>query len=227
MINLQPMMDYLMELQKHNHKEWFQSHKQERLEAVAIFESFLQECILSIQTFDEMIPDLEPKNLTFKLIRDTRFSCDKTPYLPAFRAHIGPKGKLPIPVGYYIHIQPDGNSFIGGGLFADMFKDATEMMRFHLQDNGKQFYDIVHDQDFVQSFTLLGTKLKNVPKNYDGNHPYAEYLKYKSWFIEKHFDDALILDERFAHEVVTLCRMMKPFNDYLNQAFMNFKMPER
>lgn len=53
-------------------------------------------------------------DLTFKLVRDTRFSRDKSPYNPAFRAHISSMGKLPIPVGYFIMIKPGNQSFLGG-----------------------------------------------------------------------------------------------------------------
>lgn len=69
-----------------------------------------------------------PKELTFKLARDTCFSHDKSPYNPVFRAHIGAMGKLPVPVGYYLMIKPGDASFLGGGFFTDMLKDATAKM---------------------------------------------------------------------------------------------------
>ena len=101
------MMEYLRQLQKNNQRDWFQSHKELRKEAEAEFEELLQELMERIACFDSSINGFAPKELTFKQVRDTRFSKDKTPYLPAFRAHISAKGKLPIPVGYYIHLMPD------------------------------------------------------------------------------------------------------------------------
>ena len=79
------MMEYLQELQKNNNREWFQNHKELRKAAEAEFEELLQELMERIACFDPSIIGFSPKELTFKQVRDTRFSKDKTPYLPAFR----------------------------------------------------------------------------------------------------------------------------------------------
>lgn len=228
MIDMKKIMDFLQDLQQHNNREWFHEHKQERLEATNEFHNLIRELLLEIQAFDDQIPMLEPKDLTFKMVRDTRFSNDKSPYNPSFRAHIAPQGKLPIPVGYFINLQPNGNSILGGGLFADMFKDATEMIRAEIDRNGKAFDALLHREDFQTYFTLLGAKLKNVPRNYDKDHPYGEYLKYKSWFVEYHYDEAELIDEQaFLAKTITVGKSMKEFNAFLNKALINFKMPQR
>lgn len=225
---MQVILDYLKELEKHNDREWYHAHKEEYKEANARFETLVQELILQIRKFDDSIQFREAKELTFKLMRDTRFSHDKSPYNPAFRAHIGPEGKLPVPVGYYLMIKPGGQSFLGGGLFADMFKDATSMIRNYISVNGKEWEEIVHDPEFQKEFTVQGTVLKNVPAGYDKEHPQAEFLKFKSWYLEYPIQDDLIADgERFLIEAVRLFRLMKPFNDFLNRALADFQMPAR
>ena len=183
-MNTQRMIDYLSELQMNNNREWYHANKEAYKEANAAFEAFLQELILEIGKFDSSILHNSPKDLTFKLVRDTRFSHDKSPYNPAFRAHISAKGKLPVPVGYYVMIKPGGESFLGGGLFADMFKDATRMVRDYLVRNGEEWERILHEPEFEAIFTVQGSALKNVPAGYDKEHPQAEYLKYKSWYLE-------------------------------------------
>ena len=114
------------------------------------------------------------------MVRDTRFSHDKSPYNPAFRAHISSMGKLPIPVGYYLMIKPGGQSFLGGGLFADMFKDATRMVRDYISAHGAEWETIITALSFQKHFTVGGTALKNVPAGYEKEHPQAKYLKFKS-----------------------------------------------
>ncbi|HHV08977.1 MAG TPA: DUF2461 domain-containing protein [Clostridiales bacterium] len=97
-------------------------------------------------------------------------------YNPAFRAHISSKGKLPIPVGYYIKIQPGNRSFLGGGLFADMFKDATDMIRDSIAMHGDEWSKIINEKSFSETFiSVKGECLKNVPRGYDPLHPQAEY----------------------------------------------------
>ncbi len=227
-MNTQLILDYLTALSEHNEREWYHAHKAEYKEANAEFESLLQELILRIGTFDSSILCNQPKDLTFKLVRDTRFSHDKSPYNPAFRAHISSKGKLPVPVGYYLMIKPGGQSFLGGGLFADMFKDATAMVRDHIAANGSEWEMLLGDPDFKKYFTVQGPSLKKVPAGYDKDHPQAEFLKYKSWYLEYPVTDAEFRDGvAFLDHAVNIYQIMKPFNDYLNRALQNFRMPER
>ncbi|WP_330686153.1 DUF2461 family protein [uncultured Acetatifactor sp.] len=58
-------------------------------------------------------------------------------------------------------------------------------------------------------------------------HPQAEYLKYKSWYLEYPLQDAELRDgEALLAKAAELFRTMKPFNDYLNRALAGFRMPE-
>jgi uncharacterized protein (TIGR02453 family) len=227
-MDTQMILRYLTDLSAHNDREWYHAHKTEYQQANAQFEALVQELILRISEFDSSVLGHAPKELTFKLVRDTRFSHDKSPYNPAFRAHISSMGKLPIPVGYYLMIKPGGQSFLGGGLFADIFKDATRMVRDHISTHGAQWEEIIAAPAFQAHFTVGGTKLKKVPAEYDPDHPQAEYLKHKSWYLEYPIADAeLSGGAAFLSKAAELFRLMKPFNDYLNAALASFKMPER
>lgn len=222
------ILSYLSDLSKNNNREWYHAHKDEFKGANAQFESLLQELIYKIGEFDSSILHCQPKELTFKIVRDTRFSHDKTPYLPAFRAHIGPKGKLPVPVGYYLMIMPGDHSFLGGGLFAGMFKDATAMVRNYISENPKEWGKVLHSDAFEPYFTVQGDSLKNVPSGYDKEHPHAEYLKYKSWYVEYPFKDTDLLDtDCFIRHATEIFQRMKPFHDFLNKALAGFEMPKR
>ena len=162
-MNTQVILDYLSSLSVNNNREQYHANKDDYKKATAEFEKLLQALILEIGKFD---------------------SRDKSPYNPAFRAHISSKGKLPVPVGYYLMIKPGGQSFLGGGLFADMFKDATRMVRDYIARHGEEWEMIIHEPDFETHFTVQGTALKNVPAGYEKEHPQADYLKFKSWYLE-------------------------------------------
>ena len=226
-MDIKSIINYLFALQENNNREWYHANKEEFKKANAEFENLLQALILEIGKFDSSVLLNNPKDLTFKIVRDTRFSHDKSPYNPAFRAHISSKGKLPVPVGYYLMIKPDNQSFLGGGLFADMFKEATAMVRDYIAGNGKEWEEIIHEPEFEKYFTVRGTALKNVPAGYGKEHPQAEYLKFKSWYLEYPVKDEELSNEGFLAEAAEIFRVMKPFNDYLNRALADFKMPER
>ena len=227
-MNTQLIMDYLSALSMNNNREWYHANKDDFQRANAEFEKLLQTLILEIGKFDSSVLHNNPKDLTFKIVRDTRFSHDKSPYHPAFRAHISSKGKLPVPVGYYLMIKPGNQSFLGGGLFADMFKDATTMVRDSIAQNGDEWEKIIHEPEFEKYFTVQGTALKNVPAGYEKEHPQADYLKYKSWYLEYPLSDEEVADaEIFLTKAAELFRIMKPFNDFLNKALADFQMPTR
>ncbi len=222
------ILSYLSGLAANNNREWYHAHKAEYQEANGQFEALIQDLIFKIGETDGSILHNAPKDLTFKLVRDTRFSHDKSPYNPAFRAHIAAKGKLPVPVGYYLMIKPGNQSFLGGGLFADMFKDATAMVREYIYHHAEEFLRVIGEPGFAGQFEVRGTSLKTVPKEYPADCAVAQYLKYKSWFIEFPVGDDLLQDlPAFAELASERFLQMKPFNDFLNRALDGFTMPAR
>lgn len=224
---MEKILRYLAELEMNNNREWFAATKKERAEANIQFEEFIQSLITKIGEKDESIVHNYARELTFKMVRDTRFSADKSPYNPSMRAHIASKGKLPIPVGYYVMIKPGNRSFLGGGLFADMFNNATTMIRDYIAEHGDELIRIVESEGFKRYFTVKGIALKNVPKGYDPNSPYAEWLKYKCIYLEYPIKDEDILKPNFIATATEIFLAMKPFNDFINNALKEFKMPER
>lgn len=227
-MDMRCILDYLSALSVNNSREWYHANKDDFKKANAEFEAVLGALIFEIGKFDADVLHNEPKDLTFKIVRDTRFSHDKSPYNPAFRAHISSRGKLPVPVGYYVMIKPGNCSFLGGGLFADMFKDATAMVREYISCNGDEWENIIREPDFARRFCVQGAALKNVPAGFEKEHPQAEFLKYKSWYLEYPVQDEKLADaKQFVVQAAETFRIMKPFNDFLNKALADFKMPER
>jgi len=221
------MLEYLSALESNNNREWYHANKEAFQKANAEFVQLIEKLIIAIGQFDNTIMYHIPKELIFRLARDTRFSNDKTPYNPSFRACIAPAGKQPIPVGYYISIAPNNRSFLGGGLHEPTFKDATAKIRDYIVEHGNEFEDIIGNEDFSAYFSVKGEALKNVPRGYDEMHPQAEYLKFKSWYLQFPLSDSSILNESFALEAVRIFRAMKPFNDYLNAALKSIQIPKR
>lgn len=221
------IMDFLNALRANNSLEWMHAHKDRQRRAAAEFEALVQRLAGELALHDPAVAGLEAKNLIFRLNRDTRFSQDKSPYKAAFRAHIGPAGRAPIPVGYYLHLEP-GNLFLGGGLYASMFPGATARIRDALAETGAEFLDIVQEPFFKEHFELVGERLKKVPQGYDAALPQSEYIKYKSWALEYHLPDEAAADtDAFVQQAADAFLRMRPFNEYLNRALDGYKMPER
>ncbi|MFA9466295.1 MAG: DUF2461 domain-containing protein [Velocimicrobium sp.] len=150
-MNIKIILNFLSELENHNERVWYHTNKEQYKKANQEFEDLIQSLIVEIGKTDSNILQNVPKNLTFKLVRDTRFSADKSPYNPVFRAHISSMGKLPIPVGYFIAIRPNGRSFLGGGLFTGIFKNATKMIRDSIVENSEEWERIITNPTFCKS----------------------------------------------------------------------------
>ena len=226
-MDIQGALSYLSDLEQHNDRAWFHDTKTRRDEAQQAFEALISDLIERVGVFDPSVRGNDPKSLTFKFPRDTRFSHDKSPYNPSLRAHIGPAGKLPIPVGYYLMIQPDGRSFLGGGLFASMFKDATARVRRAIAEQGSEWETLIDDLAKAGRFTVEGETLKRVPQGFDPLHPQAAWLKHKSWYIEYHVSDEKVTAPEFADIAAATFEHMQPLNTFLNQALAGFEMPSR
>jgi uncharacterized protein (TIGR02453 family) len=221
------IFNFLKDLDANNSLDWMKANKKYYEQVKVECETLIQELINGISSFDNSVKDLFPKDLIWRLNRDTRFSNDKSPYNPSFRAHISIAGKNPIPAGYYLNIKP-GNIFLGGGLFVSQFPEATRLVRDYIVKNEKGLTKIIEEKTFGENFEIVGEKLKNVPNGYDKEHKYAEYLKHKSWDIEYHIQDKIFLDtDKFIKLSIEIFKYMKPFNDYLNKALKDFNMPER
>ncbi len=221
------ILAFLTQLEENNTLEYMKANKSAYNMAKAIFEEFLQKLIDSIAIFDESVRFLQPRDLIFRLNRDTRFSKDKSPYNPSFRAHISSAGRTPIPAGYYINIRP-GCCFLGGGVFASSFPDATGMIRDYILSNSEEWMKILQNPEFSAHFTVVGEKLKNVPKGYDKDSSVSEWLKHKSWDVEFPISDAQFTDSGTNLQfIVEKFKLMKPLNDFLNRALLDFKMPTR
>nr|WP_325180735.1 DUF2461 family protein [uncultured Oscillibacter sp.] len=102
------------------------------------------------------------------------------------------------------------------------------------EKNCKHFYSLPkitrqrqHPEGHGESvdFRVFGLALKNIPAGYEKEHPQAEYLKYKSWYLEYPIQNKDLVDNE--QRAADIFRRMKPFNDYLNQALADFQMPKK
>ena len=103
------MLGYTEALSKNNDRTWFHDNHRQYEQAQ---EDFLM--VLDVMKFvlakdapqigDELLFE-NPKNFMYRIPRDMRYSKNKTPYNPAFRAYLSPHKKDFLPLSYYIHIS--------------------------------------------------------------------------------------------------------------------------
>ena len=109
-------MLFLADLKENNDREWLKVHDADYRQSKKDWDSFVQCLTEKIIEKDETIPELPPKDLTFRIYRDIRFSPDPTPYKTHFSAAWSRTGRKGPYAHYYVQIQP-GGSFVGTGIW--------------------------------------------------------------------------------------------------------------
>ena len=216
---MEKILTFLKALAKNNNREWFEKNKRKYVDARQEFEIFISNLLDELILFDKRLAGLDPRKLPFRIYRDVRFSKDKKPYKINLGAGISPGGKMMQEPGYYIHIQPNGKSFLAGGFYQPT-SDKLARIRQEIDYNFAALSKVMANPKFRSWFKTLDDfdKLKTAPRGYPKDHPHLELLKHKSYIVAHYFTDAEVTNRRFLKKVSEGCRVMKPFNDFLNVA---------
>jgi uncharacterized protein (TIGR02453 family) len=211
-------LDFLNELKYNNIRDWFQGNQPAYKEAKKNFESFVQELINEIISFDPELKGLEVKDSVFRINRDIRFSNDKSPYKTNFGAFMVKGGKKNGDkyAGYYFHLEPQG-SMIAGGAYVPP-SPWLSAIREKISEEPEEFLGIINEKEFKKYFgNVEGEKLKTAPKGYPSDHPQIEYLKLKSYLAMAEISDDKVIAPDYLEYVIKVFRAMKPLNDFLNR----------
>ncbi len=214
-INLVPVLTFLTDLSQNNNKLWFEQNRAAYETARGEFERFTNYLIDEFRLADNLGP-LTAKECMSRIYRDLRFSKDKTPYQTHMWAAIAPGGKKGTRMGYYVSIQPQGQSILAGGLW----EPATEQIyrfRQSIAEDAEEFKGIINTKAFADYFGgIKGDKLKTAPQGYDRSHPEIELLQLKQVIVDRYFSDQEVTTNDFPGLIVAGCRVMRPFLDYLD-----------
>lgn len=216
------LFDFFRRLDNNNNRPWFQANKEEY---DYLRNLWLQDIDRLLSLMKEWEPELAgqtSKTCVYRIYRDTRFSPDKTPYKRFFSAAFSPWGKKTHRACYYLQMgvtDPDRN--IQSGLYGGMWHPDSNMLRkvrTAIVDNTEEFAEILSNKELQALFPNfdLGEKLKNVPRGFYKDHPFAEVLKLKD--IGKYCPAGIEFFSRqdWVEETSRRFSLLKPLIDFLN-----------
>lgn len=213
---------FLRDLRHHNDRQWFLGHKKRYDTARSEFEEFVELLLARIATFDPTIAATRrpARDYIFRIYRDARFSRDKSPYKTNFGAHItaaAKRSEVHSRAGYYIHIEPDGNSMLAGGAYQPPSSWLAGIRR-SLAEEGDAFERILRGKPFAGQFSLEGESLKRPPRGFSKDSPHLDLICRKSFLAVHSLPDALIVGGKdFLEHCGKVCMALKPFDDFLNR----------
>jgi len=210
---------FLKDLKKNNNKPWFEKNKSVYLDAKEDIELFVEQVIEGLGKIDADIKPLHPKNATYRIYRDVRFSKDKTPYKTNMGAYLNKGGKKMPTAGYYFHCEP-GRNMAGGGLWMPLAPELSKV-RQEIDYNFAEWTKIIGDRNFKKVFQDSLEKedmLSRPPKGYDDENPAIEFLKLKSFIVTRTFTDAELQAKSFLKELLKTFDAMSDFVHFINRS---------
>jgi uncharacterized protein (TIGR02453 family) len=214
------LLVYLSDLKQHNSREWFADNKGRYETEKAVFDGYIETLIHEYSAFENMDGVLK-KHCSYRIFRDVRFSKNKEPYKTWFSASFSEGGRKSGFMDYYLHIEPGGKSFLGGG----MYNPSPEQLAAYRQEvdyNGASLRAIVERPSFVSLFgEAEGDLLKKVPKGYEPDPADEMYVRRKQLFYWHHFTDEELVSPQFTKQLMFASIQLKPFLDFLNATFFD------
>ncbi len=210
--------NFLKGLAANNNKPWFDNNRDAYAAAKEDFELFATAVLKELAKNEPGFAEQKAKDCVFRIFRDVRFSKEKTPYKPNFGAYFSKGGKKFPGAGYYVHVEPGGRSFAGGGLWmpeAPILKAVRQEIDYNLDE----FKAILTDKKFKKAFPEVnGEKAKKPPVGYTEDNPGIEYIKLKSFTVTHQLSDEQLESKQFVKQVTDLFTTMRPLVDFLNRA---------
>jgi uncharacterized protein (TIGR02453 family) len=219
---MQNVIEFLTQLQQNNNREWFEANKAWYKQVNDEFNVFAEQLINGIAAFDPQVEGLSVKNCTYRIYRDVRFSHNKLPYKTHMGVYIAHQGKNAGYAGYYFHVEPSGGDMIGNHILtAGLYMpepSALKTIREDIENQGEPFIEAIRKAKGFELEEGGEHKLKRVPRGFDAESKYAEYLKLKDIYLNKYVDNAYLLDKNLLSNVLKEYKKTTDLVHWLNRA---------
>ncbi|RKE95343.1 DUF2461 domain-containing protein [Ichthyenterobacterium magnum] len=197
-------------LEKNNNRDWFNEHKRDFKSIEAGAKKAYNSLYEALNVHDEI-----DKFKLFRIYRDVRFSKNKLPYKTHFGGSFHRK-KPELRGGYYLHIQPNNESFIATG-FWEPNKDDLLRIRREFERDDQDIRKIINDNAFKSIWgDFVGDELKTAPRDFDKEHPAIDLIKKKQYIFTKKYTDKEVTSDGFINNVDAAFKAIRPFFDYMS-----------
>ncbi|SHH59348.1 DUF2461 domain-containing protein [Winogradskyella jejuensis] len=203
-------LSFFKKLQKNNNRDWFNEHKPE-FKKIEAHVKFVYNSIGELMNSHDNIDKVK----LFRIYRDVRFSKNKLPYKTHFGGSFHRK-KPELRGGYYLHIQPNNESFIAIG-FWEPHKDDLMRIRKEFEMDDQEIREILNHKAFKSTWgDLVGDELKTAPRGFDKEHPAVDLIRKKQYIFIKKYSDEEVTSDKFIENVNNAFKSARPYFDYMS-----------
>lgn len=212
---------FFKELEKNNHKEWFDVNRKRYHEHVKEpFDQLVKDLLVEVGRVDPAI-QVPYNKCIFRINRDIRFSKDKTPYKTtrsAIISRFGSRNKS-FP-GMYFEINPNELRIYGGVYMPDT--QQMQRIREDIQDYHQDFRKIVHNKKFKQTFgEVQGEKAKRLNKEFQEMAEKEDLLYNKNWYVYRKLPLDTIYKEDLLATLVDHFKILRPYSQFFERPLLD------
>lgn len=204
------LLDFLKLLKENNDRDWFNDHKTE-------FKNLETKAKKNFNiVFDALkVHDDVDRVKMFRIYRDVRFSKNKAPYKTHFSGSFS-RRKPELRGGYYLHIQPNNESFIAVGFWDPSKEDLLRIRKeFEMEDN--EIRNIIKEKKFKSIWGgFTGDELKTAPRGFDKEHKAIDLIRKKQFVFTKKYTDNEVISPGFLKDVNVSFEVVKPYFNYMS-----------
>ena len=202
---------FFNKLEKNNNRDWFNEHKPEFKAIEGEVKLFYNKVLEDLNKHDDI-----DKLKIFRIYRDVRFSKNKLPYKTHFGGSFH-RTKPKLRGGYYLHIQPNNESFLATGFWEPAPVDLSRIRKeFEMDD--EEIRTILANKKFnsIWGNSFVGDEVKTAPKGFSKDHKAIDLIKKKQYIFTKKYTDVEVLDANFINEIDSAFKAVRPYFDYMS-----------
>ncbi len=201
---------FLKKLEKNNNRDWFNEHKPEFKDIETKVKACYNDLFDNLNSHDDI-----NKLKVFRIYRDVRFSKNKLPYKTHFGGSFN-RTKPNLRGGYYLHLQPNNESFIATG-FWEPNKEDLFRIRKEFEMDDEEIRSIINNKAFKKVWgDFVGDEVKTAPKGFSKEHSAIDLIRKKQFIFVKKYSDKEVLDNDFLKNVDKAFKTIRPYFDYMS-----------
>ncbi len=186
---------FLTAINEYNTRQFFATAKPLYEDIYQNMKDICAATITSIAAFDPAVEWLTPKDCMFRIYRDARRlkEWDQI-YKNNFGFVIWPWWKKSDMPAYYFHLEPNGKSFFGGGVYMPQPQHLRNL-RAYLEKHGDQYKKIIQKPWFKKTFgAIQWQSLSRPPMWFKHYTPYLEFIQRKQHLVFASLDEKELLE---------------------------------
>ncbi|MFD0988708.1 DUF2461 domain-containing protein [Mariniflexile jejuense] len=203
-------LEFFKKLENNNNRDWFNDNKKEFKAIETKIKAIYNTVLISLKEHDDV-----DKLKLFRIYRDVRFSKNKAPYKTHFGGSFH-RTKPKLRGGYYLHIQPNNESFIATGFWEPAPADLLRI-RKEFEMDATEMRAILNNKTFNSVWgNFVGDEVKSAPKGFSKDHENIDLIKKKQFIFIKKYTDAEVLNENFIADVNNAFKAVRPYFNYMS-----------